>query len=373
MKKIEFSEEDCGKIVDMYKSGISAVSIGKLYGCSKNPITKVLHNYGIELDTVLRKVPREEYQNIVELYHGGKTQKEISEMYNCSETVICGIMKKLGVSPRPNGYTYNDARKMYEMYQDGSTLNEIAVVYNTDRHTVGRVLKRNNFVIDRKTYHCDEHYFDQIDSIDKAYILGLLWADGHNDVSRGKIILQLQEKDKELLESINKIISSDRPLWFCPLHTKNKNWSNTYTLTLQSDHISNVLESYGMVQRKSLVLEFPDVVKEDLFGPFIRGYVDGDGSICFNDKTKKTEVSMVGTEMFLKKIKEICSNLGIKSSIYDKNKGNQIIKTLHITNKKDRVRFLNWIYDRANLKMERKYLKYQQLLNDYNINNSLID
>ena len=65
MKKIEFSEEDKKKIVDMYKNGISAVKIAKQYGCSKNPITRILNESGIELDTVLRKVPKTDYEKVM--------------------------------------------------------------------------------------------------------------------------------------------------------------------------------------------------------------------------------------------------------------------------------------------------------------------
>lgn len=373
MKKIEFS--DCTKqtIVDMYKNGMSAVKIGQIYGCSRNPIKKVLNEYGIKLDNVLRKIPKEEYQNVIELYNSGMTQEEVAHIYGCQKHIVNTIMKKSGAKVRPNGFSVEDATTMYEMYKRGKRMQEIAETYGIDRHTVGLIFKRNGFVSDRKTYHFNEHYFDIVNTVNKAYILGLLWADGHNDVSRGKITLQLQEKDKELLEHINSEVESDRPLWFCPLHDKNKCWSNTYTLTFQSRHMSNVLESYGMVQRKSLVLEFPDFINTDLYGAFIRGYLDGDGSICFNHKTKKTEVSMIGTIMFLERIQEICKQFDINTSIYKKSHGNDVIRTLHVTNKPDRVKFLNWIYKDANLKMERKYIKYQQLLDYYsNINNSLV-
>ena len=63
--------------------------------------------------------------------------------------------------------------------------------------------------------------------------------------------------------------------------------------------------------------------------------------------------------------------MNIKSSIYKKNKGSDIIRAFYITNRQDRVKFLDWIYKDANLKLDRKYEKYQQLLNDYSINNSL--
>jgi intein/homing endonuclease len=37
----------------------------------------------------------------------------------------------------------------------------------------------------------------------------------------------------------------------------------------------------GMVPNKSLVLKFPDIPKE-MYRHFIRGYFDGDGSLCLH-------------------------------------------------------------------------------------------
>ena len=80
----------------------------------------------------------------------------------------------MGADARPNGFTKEDAQTMYNMHQSGKKLSEIAEICSTDRHTIGRVLQRNGFVVDRKTYHCDEHYFDNIDDSNKAYLIGLL-------------------------------------------------------------------------------------------------------------------------------------------------------------------------------------------------------
>lgn len=370
-KKIEFSNEDCMKIVDMYKSGVSAVSIGECYGCSRRPIKRILNEYGIKLDNVLKKISEVDYQDIIDLYNSGKTQREIANLYGCSAQVIYKIMKKMGAEVRSNGFTKEDAQVMYDMYQNGKKLFEIAEAYDTDRHTIGKVLQRNGFIIDKKTYHCDEYYFDNIDNGDKAYIIGLLWSDGCNSTDLGKITLQLQDKDKHILEEISKLLKSDMPLWLSRLNDKNPNWSNTYTLTLRSKHMSDVLMSYGMVQRKSLVLEFPQWMDESLYSHFIRGYMDGDGSIYYSQNKNVCRVTMVGTKSFLEVVQCICNKIGVKTSLYHKKEHNEATYTLYTTSNCGALTFLTWIYDDANLKLQRKYDKYQQALYNSNINNSL--
>lgn len=312
------------------------------------------------------KVKQEEYSKVVDLYNKGMTQPEIAQIYNCSVSTISSILRVMNVETRLGGSknTKDKVWRMYEMYKNGMLLREVADVFGTTRSTVSRLFKKNGFEVDRFTYHCNEHYFDQIDSQDKAYILGLLWADGHNCISKGSVILELQEDDKSTLEVINNITENERPLRKIALNDKNPAWKNQYNLLLQSRHMSSILNEYGMCQRKSLVLEFPKWLDENLHSHFIRGYVDGDGCICYMKQKNKIQVSMVGTRMFLEYVQKICRDIGVKSYIVHDKRANEVICQLAIASNSCSTTFLQWIYKDANLKMERKYNKYQQFLND---------
>lgn len=169
-----------------------------------------------------KKISENEYAKIVEMYNNGKTQQEIANIYECSKTTISGIMKKINASVRRNKFTKSDAETMFEMYKNGNSLEYIDSVYNSERHTVSRTLKENGFNIDRLRYHCDDNYFDVIDTQEKAYILGLLWSDGHNCVDLGKVNIQLQEQDVDILKEINKETKNERPLYFTSLNKKMK-------------------------------------------------------------------------------------------------------------------------------------------------------
>ena len=65
-----------------------------------------------------------------------------------------------------------------EMYKSGKTLQEIANVIGTYPGKVGKILKELGLKRGRQYKYINEHYFDVIDSEDKAYILGFLIADG---------------------------------------------------------------------------------------------------------------------------------------------------------------------------------------------------
>ena len=64
-----------------------------------------------------------------------------------------------------------------------------------------------------KIYTINEDYFDIIDTEEKAYLLGFLYADGNHFTKKNRITIGLQEKDKHILEKFNELIGSNRPLF----------------------------------------------------------------------------------------------------------------------------------------------------------------
>ena len=421
MGKIKISKEEYSKIVDLYKNGVSKTEIANMYNVCRDTICKILKTnnvdryvkinvgeyeniasmykrgitqqeladkYGVSTATIVRvlkdfeidwksrkglTIPKSEYETIVNMYTSGMTQAEIAAIYNCSASSISSILHKFDVLIRLGGSknAMADISQWAKMYEDGMLLSEIADEFGTTGATVSKLLKKNGYNVDRFTYHFDECYFDNIDSQEKAYILGILWADGCNARSKNSIILQLQEKDRELLEAINVLTKNERPLRKQELSKYNPKWQDCYKITWQSKHLSELFESYGMVQKKSLVLEFPRWLTDDLYSHFIRGYFDGDGCISLMkiNKNRSAYVGMVGTRMFLDEVAKIIRDqVGINVHIKRDERANDPICNLRCNTREDVLKLLNWLYNDANIYMKRKYDKYQQFLN--NINNS---
>ena len=79
------------------------------------------------------------------------------------------------------------------------------------------ILKKNNIIprnksIANRIYFCDDNYFEKIDSKDKAYFLGLLMADGNK--YKNTVRIELQEKDKSILELFKKYIEYEGNLTY---------------------------------------------------------------------------------------------------------------------------------------------------------------
>ena len=146
---------------------------------------------------------------------------------------------------------------------------------------------------------------------------------------------------------------------------------NTYRLDITNKHISDRLAEFGMVQNKSLILEFPKWLDISLYSSFLRGYFDGDGHIEW-DQTRF--VTIASTSQFCKYIKEFLQKvLDINCSIYNTANKDSNTKLLYICGKEKIKKFLDFIYQDAELYIERKYNIYQKICTEMNTNNSLLN
>jgi len=134
------------------------------------------------------------------------------------------------------------------------------------------------------------HYFDIVDTIEKAYWCGFLLADGHLrivDKGRYEISIELSIKDKIILERFAKTIGID-PIKIKPRVKKLEGKSyETVVLSFNCKPMLFALEKILFRTTKSKKLmnslpQFEDVIggpaKRELLIGFIRGYFDGDGT-----------------------------------------------------------------------------------------------
>lgn len=216
---------------------------------------------------------------------------------------------------------------------------------------VNRGIKIRNDMSRIKTkYDVSSDYFEKIDTEDKAYFLGLLYADGY--IRENGVGISLQERDKDILEKLIKYIKYTGKLYYKVINQKNSKWQNHYCLVITNKKICNDLLKLGMTKSKSLILKFPTKyqVSKRLLKHFLRGYTDGDGYIG------KYRVSVVSSVYFINKLSEILSKKGILYKIYDAK--NPLTKRLFISRKADYMKYLNWIYSDSSVYMNRKYQCY---------------
>ena len=146
-----------------------------------------------------------------------------------------------------------------------------------------------------RKYAVDEDFFAQLDTIEKAYWLGFLAADGCVHTGRKgnpeKVVVTLQAQDLGQLEALRDVLHSTyeiRP-------TKRQ---KGFKLQIASVKLCRDLVAQGVPPCKSLTLRFPQL-PDALLPHFIRGYFDGDGCFYIDKRYNQAEVQFEGNPTFL--------------------------------------------------------------------------
>lgn len=255
------------------------------------------------------------------------------------------------------------------LYLSGKTTYEVANICQRSQTFIMNILKKNN-IKRRQTksyttiYIPNENFFDIINNQEKAYFLGLMYADGNNYINRThnyEMSIKLQAQDKIILEKFKNLISPNSKITI----VKDNSTTNLhYKLKVNNKKISEQLCNLGCVPNKSLILQFPEFIDDKLLNHFIRGYSDGDGSIYKKQQTKTGYVNycwqITSTIMFNTHIKNILEKkLQIHfSQSLSCPKTNNITTTLSVGGNIQVMKALDWLYKDATIYLPRKYDKY---------------
>lgn len=232
------------------------------------------------------------------------------------------------------------------------SLTEVAKKYKITRKILTRWVNLSNFVIlpnRSKHLNYNENLFSKIDTEEKAYWLGFIFADGYvSDNNNFEISLGIKDKSHllKLSNLISKNITEDS--FRCRLGIKNKK--------LVED-----LNKYGVIPRKSLILKFPTNINNLLISHFIRGYFDGDGCIYYGKselRSSSMSVTLLGTLNMLQNIEK---HSNIKVSYQHDKRHHQDCHSFRISKTIDIIKILDYMYKDSTIYLDRKYEKYCRL------------
>ena len=263
--------------------------------------------------------------------------------------------------------SHQEKNELFKMFETGDyTGTKLSEIFNVTPNAVCSLLKRNGYKSKspselKRKYPIQEDFFDKIDTEEKAYVLGLLYADGYNNTDRNSVSLGLKETDKEVLDKITALIQPTKPLQYINMSSqRNKegfeNSQNQCRLMINNKHISQRLVELGCVKAKTHTLTFPteEQVPSCLIRHFVRGYFDGDGSVS-GDKQK--QFCFVGTMDFLLPLQQILiKELNFSKTKLDrrhKDRDNNI-RSLRYCGVNQCITFRDWLYKDATIYLERK-------------------
>ena len=123
-------------------------------------------------------------------------------------------------------------------------------------YKINNVLKEYNIKTRtrRVNYSLKEDFFEEINSEEKAYILGLLFTDGSiisDEKRQASIRLELKIDDIDILKQIKEILGISSKLTFCKHRNKIGIISESVLLNVRSDKMAKDLSKYGIIPNKT--------------------------------------------------------------------------------------------------------------------------
>ena len=228
----------------------------------------------------------------------------------------------------------------------------------------------------------NHNYFKTIDTEEKAYILGFLYAHGYN--SDKQVVISQLEQDVDILEKINKALDADTQI---KRQLQSSNNKTVCKLCYSSIDMCVDLTNLGCFRNKSLACTFPTFLDKSLIRHFIRGYFDGDGCVWIGkrkimtvkDKTRPSgfrerivqnvKFTITGNMTFINSLQdELVQMLGFKKTKLNfskaKNPNNTTcdrVCTMEYSGRVQMKRLYEYMYSNSPIWSEEKRLKFEKI------------
>lgn len=298
---------------------------------------------------------------LVKNYYNGISFNKSCKELNISLPLWTLKSKKLNLKFRKcNTFDYSvwtkqQIKLLLNDFNSGIPIYKLVDKYGFNKNVLAKIINDNGGNTTPISFN--NKVFSKIETEEQAYWLGFLYADGYVSLNNNDVELSLKLLDAEHLNKFKKFLNSSSRIRL------------DFKVPRCRFCVSNVefkedLIKLGCFPQKSLFLTFPstDILQEKLYPAFIRGYFDGDGCLShtYSDTKKKRFTvctSFIGTKEFCKSLENILNKKEIYFSWYHNKKHADNIWSIKC-NKKCSVKLLNYLYENANIYLERKYSKY---------------
>jgi len=239
---------------------------------------------------------------IVSMLGRGMSAYKISQILPYSKPTVLKFirdnhLKNQNISKRDDNNLLKDKLdQVVGLHNSGLNYTEISDIIGHSSNQIAALLVSNDYDKVNANYNIDENFFNEIDTEEKAYILGWFYSDGCVQDS-GKCRIQIQKDDEDILYRIKEILKYDGPMYDIPPPKKFPHRKPQTCLCINRKVLAQDLIKWGCLPNKSLVLTYPTWIDPALEHHFIRGVFDGDGSVSIK-KEKYLSTSVTTTDLF---------------------------------------------------------------------------
>lgn len=228
-------------------------------------------------------------------------------------------------------------------------------------------------------YFYNKDYFKEINSANKAYWLGFLYADGcitrtyKNEKLKNMVLeITLCNEDRHHLEKFRDCLESNLTIHDKLVHGKEKDYKSS-RLVVSCTNMCRDLIKLGCTPQKTYDIKFPsyDIVPHEFMRDFVRGFFDGDGCICITKMAGKPhiELTLTGMSDMLKSIADFLISEKILRVIPKLHKDNRSrAYSMHMYGEDAIKDILDYLYKDSEIYLDRKFNKYKEFYKDYDEN-----
>lgn len=228
-------------------------------------------------------------------------------------------------------------------------------------------------------YYYNHDFFENIDTEEKAYWLGFIYADGYITQSKtnAELGIEIQKGDFKHLQKLNCCIDGNVEVTFRDRIEKRAgmNSNGVCSIRLYSKKVVNDLINNGVKFRKSDIIEFPNFSDKEIMKAFIRGFFDGDGCIMFDKRKKCLSANFTSASLsFIQDLRSwLYDELNVSSYISIEKPKKGIINSikycyrLYIKGMENSYIFCSAMYQDAKIYLDRKYELFFHIVNNYDI------
>ena len=394
-----FDKEFKDSVIEDYKSLMTLTEIYKKYKLTQYMMNNIIDEYDVRFDKDQQSkdhsfliLTESQKDNICEEYCSKIPILEIIDKHNITKTALEKILDERNIKYGQKERVDEKKAKIIQLYTKGISTTKMADIISMGQGDISKYLKDNDVSLRptdfyNRRYTVDHDYFEVIDTHDKAYILGLLAADGYVEDKKHTVNIGLQERDKYCLEWVNSCLGSNAPIKLSQKknnlpHGKNgfNHRQDHYKMTVCSPKMQKDLSKYGIVHRKTWCNQSMPVLDDEFLGAYLLGYCDGDGYVGFYNRNrtiiKKHSVqkvmrtdcrwSIILLDKMAHELQEILQNkFAIKTQI-NKCCGKYSIPLVNIQSSaaESLIKLYHLMYDNVNFCMKRKHDKFILIMNN---------
>jgi hypothetical protein len=301
--------------------------------------------------------------------------KEIGEILQKSEGAVRAKCFDLGLNKIPN-WTDEEIEFLKENYTklSFSELKELLIPKSDESIRI----KANRMGLKKSPYYCDYHYFDSVDTEEKAYWLGFLTADGwinyNTRTKSGTVGVELQYGDIEHLKKFNKSLNGNYKItdrWRECTLSKSDKLFHYCCIRIFSVTMYDSLCKLGFTNNKSFEAYIPSDIPDDLLRHYIRGYYDGNGTLSVSNNGICVKITTASAR-FKDDYINVLNHENIKVSPYQYiNEYGTEMYAPSISTRSNQIKFLDYIYKNCTIYLTRKYKKYLKAKRIFDPNDGL--